>query len=381
MSRLTSLRPGRLTPVHAALLSALILPSLGPAQAQDTYRFATTLGNIDVTLRADLAPRTVANFLSYTASGAYNQSLIHRAVPGFVIQGGGYYLQNGIVNAITTNAPIAGEFSLPNTRGTIAMALSTGPNSATSEWFFNLTDNSSLLDGTSDGGPFTAFGQVCNSASLAVMDAIGNAEIVNAGGPFSELPVINYTSGALTAANFILVNSITLLSSGNGGDTWNGAVLTIPAIAIGNAVYSNLVITVGHIVSGPTGSSATGCGDSYDPSAQQLNLAKVSSGSGAYYNIVATPGSLVSIGTVAGADSYDGSQLTIPHVQVIGGATHRNVIIRVGKVVGVAGGLPTVAQDQYNPVTGQLLIPAVQYGGKVYTNVTVTVGSVVSAGS
>ena len=363
-----------------ALVAAVMFPPLVPAQALNTYRFATTLGNIDVTLRADLAPRTVANFQGYTASGAYDASLIHRAVPGFVIQGGGYYLQNGLVYSILTTAPIAGEFKLPNTRGTIAMALSTGPNSATSEWFFNLTDNSALLDNTSDGGPFTAFGQVCNSASLAVMDAIGGAEIVNAGGPFNQLPVINYTSGMLAPSNFILVNTITLLSSGNGSDTYSGNTLTIPSIVIGNAIYSDLVVTVGHIVSGPAGSSPTGCGDSYDPSNQQLNIPRVTAASRAYFNVVATAAGLVSVGAVSGADTYDGAHLTIAHVQVAGGPAYKNAVIIVDRILSVAGGMPTASQDQYSPTGRQLFIPAVLYAGKVYTNVTATVKSIVSVG-
>jgi cyclophilin family peptidyl-prolyl cis-trans isomerase len=376
--------PSRSRSLPATLLAAMTLSSLVPAQAQDTYRLATTLGNIDVTLRADLAPRTVANFLAYTASGAYNQSLIHRAVPGFVIQGGGYTLNGNYIDPIATTAPVAGEFRLSNTRGTIAMALSTGPNSATSEWFFNLADNSRALDGTSDGGPFTAFGQVCDSASLAVMDAIGNAEVFDAslllGGAFSQLPVVNLKSNQLAPSNLILVNSITLLSSGNGTDTYSGNQLTLPSIAIGNALYTNVVVTVGHVVSGPTGVGPASCGDRYDPASLELSIPLVSSGSRTYYNVVATAGSLVSIGGVSGADSYDGTQLTIPHVQVAGGSAYNNVVIKVAQVLAVAGGMPTAAQDVYNPATRQLLIPAVTVGGKVYTNVTVTVGPVVSLG-
>jgi len=315
-------------PARAGLLVAAVLhPATVLPQAQNTYRFSTTLGNIDVTLRPDLSPRTVANFQSYADSGAYNSSIVHRAVPGFVIQGGGYTLSRDIISAIATRAPVAGEFNLPNTRGTIAMALSTGPNSATSEWFFNLTNNSSLLDATADGGPFTAFGQVCNSASLAVMDAIGSTENVDAyyligggiSGAFTELAVVNYSSGALN----------------------------IPSIVIGNATYSDLVINVAHIVSGPTGSAPGSCGDSFNPSNQELNLPQVSVGSKAYFNLVATAGTRVSIGAV----------------------------------IGVAGGMPAVSVDRYTPASRQLLIPAVTYGGKVYTNVTVSVGSVISVGT
>jgi len=367
-----------------ALLSGALLAPVATAQPLNTYRFATTLGNIDVTMRSDLSPRTVANFLAYTGSGAYNASIIHRSVPGFVIQGGGYTLNSGYVYTIATNAPVAGEFSLPNTRGTIAMALSTGPNSATSEWFFNLQNNSSLLDGTGDGGPFTAFGQVCNSASLAVMDAIGGTTVVDAsnllGPAFSQLPVVNFTPGVLAASNFVLVNSITLLSSSNGPDTYSAGSLSIPSLVIGSAIYSNLVVGVGHIASGPGGSTPNTCGDTYNTASGELTVPTVVTGGTKYYNVVAAVGGPVTIGSVTGADTYDGTRLSIALVQVAGGTIHHNAVITVASVLGIAGGMPTATQDQYNPVSRQLFIPAVQYGSKVYTNVTVTVGSVISAG-
>jgi cyclophilin family peptidyl-prolyl cis-trans isomerase len=379
MSRLNPPGPGRRASA-VALLTAAILPSIVLAQVQNTYRLSTTLGNIDVTLRSDLAPRTVANFLGYAASGAYDASLIHRSVPGFVIQGGGYTLNDGEIYSIVEKAPVAGEFRLPNTRGTIAMALSTGPNSATSEWFFNLTDNSSLLDGTADGGPFTAFGQVCNAASLAVMDAIGGAEVINAGGPFSELPVVNFTSGVLVPSNFILVNSITPLSLGISSAAYNGSTLSIPVLHIGGATYSGVVLTLGHIVSGPAGSSPGSCSDSHDPSGLDLDIAQVTYGSATYFNVVASAGTLVSIGGVSGADTYDGKTLAIPYVQLDGGPTYRNVVVTIAGILGIGGGMPAAPQDQYSSAKRQLFIPAVQYGGKVYTNVTATVGSIVTGG-
>jgi len=77
----------------------------------------------------------------------------------------------------------------------------------------------------------------------------------------------------------------------------------------------------------------------------------------------------------------DGAHLNIPFVTVLGGAAYTHVVVTVRSIVGVAGGLQTLAEDQYNPATGQLTIPAVFAYGKVYTNVVVTVGTVVSFGS
>ncbi len=118
------------------------------------YRFATSEGNIDVELLASVAPASVANFLSYANAGSYNNSFIHRSAPGFVIQGGGYDVANDQIYTITENAPVAGEHSVANTRGTLAYALSTGPDSGTDQWFFNLADNSLEFAMTaSDGWP------------------------------------------------------------------------------------------------------------------------------------------------------------------------------------------------------------------------------------
>src|SRR5262249_55003070 len=108
-------------------------------------RFDTTLGQFDVELFNSTAPITVANFLNYVATGRYQDSLIHRSVPGFVIQGGGYYVSDdGVgthVTPVPTFPPIVNEFGLHNVRGTLAMAkLPSNPNSATGQWFLNLVD-------------------------------------------------------------------------------------------------------------------------------------------------------------------------------------------------------------------------------------------------
>lgn len=184
-------------------LSACLL--IAPAHAT-TVRLTTTQGNIDIDLYDNDAPRTVANFLSYVNSGAYNNSFVHRSVPGFVIQGGGYTFTDAAgVSTITRSPAIANEFSRSrsNVRGTIAMAKIGGdPNSATSEWFINLIDNASTLD--NDNGGFTVFG-VVKPESMAVVDAIARLQLVNAGGAFNELPVVNYTSGNVTRANLVMV--------------------------------------------------------------------------------------------------------------------------------------------------------------------------------
>ena len=120
----------------------------------------TTAGAIEIELWPDVAPCTVNNFLAYLNSGRYDGTFIHRAVGGFVIQGGGYSYDSGTdtFSAIALDPPVVNEPGESNLTGTIAMARVAGVvNSATSQFFINLADNTGL--DTVDGG-FTVFGEV-----------------------------------------------------------------------------------------------------------------------------------------------------------------------------------------------------------------------------
>lgn len=132
------------------------------------YVIETPLGDIPVELYPNMAPQTVANFSAYADGGDWDGSLVHRSVPGFVIQGGGYREVGGAYAAIPTDPPVVNEPCLSNTSGTIAMARIGGqPNSATSQWFVNLANNT-FLDSV-DGG-FTAFGRVIGAGMDVVQD-------------------------------------------------------------------------------------------------------------------------------------------------------------------------------------------------------------------
>jgi len=164
----------------ALLLLALALPA--PAHAQIggctpdasgafVYVIETPLGDIPVELYPNTAPLTVQNFVAYAERGDWDGSLVHRSVPGFVIQGGGFRQQGGGYAAIPTDPPVPNEPCLSNTAGTIAMARVGGqPNSATSQWFVNLADNT-FLDSV-DGG-FAAFGRVVGDG-MSVVNAIAS---------------------------------------------------------------------------------------------------------------------------------------------------------------------------------------------------------------
>jgi cyclophilin family peptidyl-prolyl cis-trans isomerase len=207
----------RAKPLASCLLMGLLASVAVPGHAQSSqdpiYTFHTNLGDMRVQLYPDVTPQTVANFVTYINSNAYNNSFFHRSVPGFIIQGGGYTVDANInIYTIPTTPPVINEFHLSNTRGTIAMAKLGGePNSATDEWFFNEGDNSANLD-NQDGG-FTVFGKVADSASLAIMDQIAAVPVPNPSpyaAPFDEIPLMNYnTSQGVQLSNFVLVTSIT----------------------------------------------------------------------------------------------------------------------------------------------------------------------------
>ncbi len=126
----------------------------------------TTKGNIEIELDREHAPNTVENFLTYVKAGFYNGTVFHRVMSGFVIQAGGY-TANGTQKE--TNAAIALESNngLSNTVGAIAMARMTSPNTATSQFYINLVDNSAKLDYSSSTNPgYAVFGKVVSGMDV-----------------------------------------------------------------------------------------------------------------------------------------------------------------------------------------------------------------------
>jgi cyclophilin family peptidyl-prolyl cis-trans isomerase len=161
-----------------------------------------SFGSIDIQLLKD-APQSVANFLNYVNTGAYDNTIIHRSEPGFVIQGGGYRPDGTDISPAGTPT-VPNEFSplRSNLRGTVAYAKAGGdPNSATSEFFINLADNSANLD-VQNGG-FTVFGTVVprESNGMVTADVIADLPRVNAtpvNGAFNHLPVRSIIDPTLT---------------------------------------------------------------------------------------------------------------------------------------------------------------------------------------
>lgn len=197
-------------PLLPLLLSVLLLagPASAPVHAQEDednlVRVETPLGDFEIELFPEDAPNTVANFLAYVESGRFQDSFVHRSVPGFVLQGGGFVFRNGVTSAVQTFGTITNEFKRSNVRGTLAMAKRDGdPNSATSQWFINLADNSGNLDGQNGG--FTVFGRVVGDG-MAVVDALAAVPVFNLSGNFAEIPLRNYISGPANENNLLFTN-------------------------------------------------------------------------------------------------------------------------------------------------------------------------------
>jgi len=282
---------------NAAPQTIPLLGKIGDPSLGTEVRLKTNLGDIDVLLTDAATPATVANFLKYVNSGRYDNTIIHRSIPGFIIQGGGYdttgnHIQTfdpvvneytGTTTVVAANVGVGDRFTLTtgtgatahsvsftatdtsaasvaaglavawniaglaatvvggnlvlaptgginitvtasttdgnsdnsqtliataekvNLRGTIAMAKAGGdPNSATSEWFFSLADNSSNLD--NQNGGFTVFGNVV--AGMDVVDGIAAVPTFSFNSPFSNLPLQNYTSGGqIHLSNFVTIGS------------------------------------------------------------------------------------------------------------------------------------------------------------------------------
>jgi len=226
------------------LQNHFVLPGVtGPVVQLDTV-----MGKFNVELFAE-TPATRANFLNYVTQGRYDNTLIHRAVPGFVLQGGGYAIN---ARAIPADPPIPNEFSRSNLRGTVAMArFGVDPDSATSEWFINLTDNSAPLD--QQNGGFTVFARVLGTG-MKIADAIAALPTSEVMFPadllLEDMPVRNLTPGQtqLEAANLVTLRSATLVPIYPGSET-GGAVLEFtvassnPAVVTAELAGSTLTLT------------------------------------------------------------------------------------------------------------------------------------------
>ena len=190
--------------LHAALAltvlfglsSILVLSAVQPAGAAEDEKpvveLDTSLGKITIELDRGKAPITVDNFLKYVDKGFYDNVVFHRVIPGFMVQTGGMNEEGNTLKEKRKDAfaPIKNESGrgLGNLRGTLAMARTNDPDSATSQFFINLVDNKNL---DSYGGGYAVFGKVTDG--MEVVDSIAKAETTTKrddnGQPNKDVPV------------------------------------------------------------------------------------------------------------------------------------------------------------------------------------------------
>lgn len=156
------------------------------SQPQTKVKLTTSLGIIIIQLNTEKAPASSANFLNYVNEGFYNDTIFHRVIPGFMAQGGGF---DTSFNQKSGHAPIQNEAnnSLKNTRGSVAMARTNDPHSASSQFFINYKDNSFLdhTSQTSNGWGYAVFGEVIEG--MDVVDAMAKVPTGNRG-PHADVP-------------------------------------------------------------------------------------------------------------------------------------------------------------------------------------------------
>jgi len=160
----------------------------GSARADDKDKpvvvLETSEGNITLELDRAKAPKTVDNFLKYVDDGFYNDTIFHRVIPGFMIQGGGHAKDTGKEKKTRGSVKNESGNGLSNARGTIAMARKQDPDSATAQFFINLADNSRLDNA---GGGYTTFGKV--TGGMDVVDKIARVQTGTAELEMSDPPI------------------------------------------------------------------------------------------------------------------------------------------------------------------------------------------------
>lgn len=223
------LRAQSTVPTLTATPAALNLPIGGASSSVDlttvfsvpgvtgqVTQFYTAFGRFNIELLASAAPNHVANFLAYTNAGSYTNTFFHRvayfeASPAgpSILQGGGYNIAVGLT-PVAKLPSVALEYNLPNARGTLAAARTSDPNSATSEWFFNTRDNSTILGPLNDGFGYTVFARVIGTG-MSVVDVIAGLPLYNIGGNFTSLPLRDVTpeQTQLFYSNLVPLNTIT----------------------------------------------------------------------------------------------------------------------------------------------------------------------------
>jgi peptidyl-prolyl cis-trans isomerase A (cyclophilin A) len=180
----------------ALMLAAGLVFSMGTiAESAPKVKFQTSLGEFTIELYPDKAPKTVENFLQYVQDKQYDGTVFHRVMDGFMVQGGGMTADMK-EKPVRAPIPLEARNGLKNDRGTIAMARTSNPNSATAQFFINVVDNQGLNAPQPDGYGYAVFGKV-----IAGMDVIDKIRVTPTGnkGMYQNVPLtpITINSAAL----------------------------------------------------------------------------------------------------------------------------------------------------------------------------------------
>lgn len=184
--------------LYTLLASALLMTSVGANSADLIAKIDTSLGTIELRLDQQRAPITVKNFVNYVKSGFYKETIFHRVIDGFMIQGGGFTAD---MKQKKTLEPIVNEArgTDSNKRGTIAMARTSFPHSATSQFFINVANNTFLdANQSRDGWGYAVFGRVVKG-----MDVVDKIALTKTGskGFYNDVPVKPITIKSVTIIN------------------------------------------------------------------------------------------------------------------------------------------------------------------------------------
>jgi peptidyl-prolyl cis-trans isomerase A (cyclophilin A) len=178
----------RLKRIGSALAAATLVLTLPLDTWAQKVKLATSAGDIVLELDADKAPKTVANFVQYVRAGHYDGTVFHRVIDGFMIQGGGMTADMA-EKPTRPPIPLESRNGLSNTRGTVAMARTAVPDSATAQFFINVNDNTRLDAATGRDG-YAVFGSVVSG--MEVVDQIKATPTTNKG-PHQNVPATAIT--------------------------------------------------------------------------------------------------------------------------------------------------------------------------------------------
>ncbi len=176
--------------------TALVISTSTFAESAPQVKFQTSLGDFTVEVYPDKAPKTVENFLQYVKDKHFNGTIFHRVMDSFMVQGGGF-TPDMVQKATRDPIPLEAKNGLKNDRGTIAMARTGNPNSATAQFFINVVDNNGLNAPSPDGYGYAVFGKV--TSGMETIDKIRTAPTGNKG-MLQNVPITP-----------ILINSATLV--------------------------------------------------------------------------------------------------------------------------------------------------------------------------